>query len=548
MTDKAELTDTRLDAKSDIKSDPRLDTKSDTRLDTVQGIGQGPGEGARSDTGPESEDTASPGAKGMQSDSEKKPPLDLDRGSVRTYGERAVSRMIQMEDKGLSVMAQPVKPAKGDDLTAKEGISDRHLDRVLSERAENARAGQDRCHLRRRHRRSFKELLDTVELRSVPIFRAGSYPQGKFDIDYLYRIADNYDPAFHEAPMYIAHNSSYSRNGRADLSLGWVKRLFVKGNTLFADIRDVPKAFAELILAGRIKKRSVEIYPDLEGKGPYLRAIAWPLIPQVKGLADLHPTQLFGEDERDYLTIFQRSSLRSRLRGRGQFRSFDETNLRDNCLPREKRAVFAEGKDRSDEDMNMDTSVDVNMDTSVDMNIGMKDKKGSRKRSRSNSRGERKALSEKASNSLLSKDELTRILSDHREGILSELRNMLVELEISNFCDQMVLSGKMSPAERELEEPLLCEQRKRELSMNFSESRSESLSSKRMDYWRSRSPIVDLKGGLLEGRSDSVLSSDRRLAIFFGEHRDFFERFGISLDDLLLAERLSSGGVNPLTE
>ncbi len=318
---------------------------------------------------------------------------------------------------------------------------------------------------------SDKHLTETVELKSIPIFRAGTYPQGVFDEDFIQRLADNYDPEFHEAPMYLTHKDSQKDISAGRLAFGWVKRLYTKGKTLFADIANVPKKFAELLLAGRIKKRSVEIYSDLSGKGPYLRAIAWPLIPEVKGLADIHPTQVFNEESQNapYVSIKQSFSFKE------------------------------------------------------------KDKMRERKPSPSQ---------------FITRDVFKSTLEQYKKDIINELRDMLIELEVKSFCEQMVLAGKMSPAERETEEPILINERKRELTMNFDEAQ-RSLSEKRMEYYRTRKPILRFEQDK-EGPFEPIDQSKQKVINYFHEHSEFFTRLGISVDDLLLAEQYQKTNTNPL--
>jgi len=308
------------------------------------------------------------------------------------------------------------------------------------------------------------DVTDIVELNAIPVFRAGSYPQGTFDPDYIQRLADNYDPQFHEAPNYLTHSDQTAAN----LAFGWIKRLYVKGQTLFADFVNVPRQFAELVLAGRIKKRSVEIYPDLAGKGPYLRAIAWPLVPEVKALADVHPTQVFNDESADNKIEI----------------AFEEK----------------ESPNMSDQPQSV------------------------------------------------SHDEMQLAILQIRDELKAEMEKQLAELEVKNFCEQMLLAGRMTPAERDTEQPLLIGQRQRELAVNFSEGQSR-LSDQRMDYYRRRAAVIDLPGH--DGKTPPparVDPNEQKLLRYFHENQKFFTRLGVSFDDLLAADRCEADGVNPLVQ
>jgi hypothetical protein len=136
--------------------------------------------------------------------------------------------------------------------------------------------------------------MSLTSLASLQIFRAGAYPQGEFTVADLERIALSYDPAWHEAPCCITHEAEPGGNLSAE-AYGWVKRLWVAGDVLMADVDEVPAEFAAAVEQGRFKKRSAGIYTALRlrdgSTGPYLRHVAWVPIPQVKGLADPMPAK-----------------------------------------------------------------------------------------------------------------------------------------------------------------------------------------------------------------------------------------------------------------
>jgi hypothetical protein len=77
-----------------------------------------------------------------------------------------------------------------------------------------------------------------------------------------------------------------------NMALGWVDKLYVKGQKLMAECYQVPKKFAQMIQSGAFKKRSIELYNALTHKGIYygkvLKAIAHfgTNIPEVSNLND----------------------------------------------------------------------------------------------------------------------------------------------------------------------------------------------------------------------------------------------------------------------
>jgi hypothetical protein len=123
-----------------------------------------------------------------------------------------------------------------------------------------------------------------ITYRSVAILRPGVFIDANgnsvsFTDESLQRIADNYDPAYHCAVLNLDHNET----GPAQ---GIVSDLTWDGVHLLADLTGVPPELSQALGAGRYPCRSAEVYADLDGRGPYLRAVA--LLgarpPAVKGL------------------------------------------------------------------------------------------------------------------------------------------------------------------------------------------------------------------------------------------------------------------------
>ena len=111
------------------------------------------------------------------------------------------------------------------------------------------------------------------------VFKAGKYPQGAFSQSDVEALASNYDPKFCEAPITLDHE----QKGPA---YGWVSGLKSENGKLKASFRDVTAELKEFVQSGKYKKISVEIYRELEGGKPYLKAVSFlgATIPQVKGM------------------------------------------------------------------------------------------------------------------------------------------------------------------------------------------------------------------------------------------------------------------------
>jgi len=130
----------------------------------------------------------------------------------------------------------------------------------------------------------------------IEVFRAGNYgPKGTYVPEDLRRIADDYDPAWHEAPVTLDHR----QDGPA---YGWVVGLRCVGEVLLARLKDLHESLHEWIRKGAYKKRSIELYRSFTQTGrPYLRAVSFlgACPPEVKGLAD----PIFREDEGDRIVV-----------------------------------------------------------------------------------------------------------------------------------------------------------------------------------------------------------------------------------------------------
>jgi len=111
------------------------------------------------------------------------------------------------------------------------------------------------------------------------VFKAGNYPQGVFSPEDVEILAKNYDPKFCEAPITLDHE----QKGPA---YGWVSELKSENGKLKASFRNVADELKDYVQSGKYKKISVEIYKQLEGKKPYLKAVSFlgACIPQVKGM------------------------------------------------------------------------------------------------------------------------------------------------------------------------------------------------------------------------------------------------------------------------
>jgi len=131
------------------------------------------------------------------------------------------------------------------------------------------------------------EWMDTLLSSSNPIidvFRAGDYPQGTWSTEDIDELVDNYDTSIFKAPITLDHS-------QAGPAMGWVSKIFRRGDVLYAILEDMGKKFLDRIRAKEYINRSIEIFElEYEGKfyWPYFKAVTFlgAAPPQVKGLSD----------------------------------------------------------------------------------------------------------------------------------------------------------------------------------------------------------------------------------------------------------------------
>lgn len=105
------------------------------------------------------------------------------------------------------------------------------------------------------------------------VFRAGKYPQGTVTTEMLHRMAERYDPNYHEAVLNLWHDDTSP-------ALAKVDSVKVLGEELFVTFKDVqPQAQENCKLWS---KPSIEIV-NYDGE-PYLRAVTLTNFPEVKSL------------------------------------------------------------------------------------------------------------------------------------------------------------------------------------------------------------------------------------------------------------------------
>lgn len=145
----------------------------------------------------------------------------------------------------------------------------------------------------------------------IEIFRAGRHIDDAgnahdFSEADVAAMAAGYSPSLREAPLTVGHPASNLP------AYGWVKGLAAAAGVLTMNPYQVEPAFAEMVQAGRFKKRSASFYPPASPNNPapgrwYLRHVAF-LGAQPPAVAGLKDIQFSAGDAADGAVCFSETT------------------------------------------------------------------------------------------------------------------------------------------------------------------------------------------------------------------------------------------------
>lgn len=255
------------------------------------------------------------------------------------------------------------------------------------------------------------------------IMKVGRWNGKAFDKAELQQMVDNFnaliDSGDHKPPLKLGHNDEQEgeimRDGQP--ALGWVKKLVLKGNDLFAQFTDVPEILGKAIKAGRYRTVSVELWYKVRylGKqiGTVLKAVSLlgADIPAVSGMKDLRETleALLSKDTDNNSVSFEGS---------------------EECATFSFNVQDGEINERSESDMDLEKRI-----AELEEKFG----KQSEALADANSRvevAEKKAAESKAELEKFHKDAETKKQDEARENF-------------NKSCEDMVEAGAMQPAFRD---------------------------------------------------------------------------------------------------
>ena len=109
------------------------------------------------------------------------------------------------------------------------------------------------------------DALETVDLPPTEIFSVGSWNGDQYELADLQAMIDAFNEVGFQPPVKAGHAEGQEDEKQARIvfgapALGYIKRLYLSGKKLIADIGDVPKKFADLIKAGSYRRVSAEVF------------------------------------------------------------------------------------------------------------------------------------------------------------------------------------------------------------------------------------------------------------------------------------------------
>jgi len=138
-----------------------------------------------------------------------------------------------------------------------------------------------------------------AEIKKVPYIRVGTFQpsnqegQVEYTLDDLKHLAEVYNPEYHTATVNVDHKPE----GK---SIGYIKKLHLEGNSLYADLAGVPQEVINDLSEKRYLRVSPEIYINLDGMGKYPKGLAFlgQKAPAIKGMKPL--VELSEDDNGQY--------------------------------------------------------------------------------------------------------------------------------------------------------------------------------------------------------------------------------------------------------
>ena len=147
--------------------------------------------------------------------------------------------------------------------------------------------------------------METFRLEGVEIFSVGKWNGDNFTHDDLNEMIKSFEAtkAGIVPGIKLGHGKEQALLKASELpSAGWVEKLYMRGDKLVADLKEIPKAIYQLIQKGAYKKPSIELFPKITIKGQQYKnligavALLGAEMPGVMDLTDI--MALYGTEDK----------------------------------------------------------------------------------------------------------------------------------------------------------------------------------------------------------------------------------------------------------
>lgn len=153
--------------------------------------------------------------------------------------------------------------------------------------------------------------METYKIQGVEIFSAGTWNGDEYTTEDLKGMVEAFEQHKEHVRPYLklGHDDKQKLAQKDGLpAVGWIERVYMKGEKLVADFTDIPKKIFDLIQAKAYRKVSSEIYWNTKIKDAYHKhmlgavALLGADTPGVMNLSDILAmyTQVTGDDKRSY--------------------------------------------------------------------------------------------------------------------------------------------------------------------------------------------------------------------------------------------------------
>lgn len=341
------------------------------------------------------------------------------------------------------------------------------------------------------------KIVEHAEELVIDAFKAGEYPQGTFTVKELNEIQSTYNPQKFEAPILIGHVSAYKGDTKIP-AYGWVGSVKVVGDHLKLVASEFSQQLKDLIKGGFYKKVSAAFFQPNDPNNPtpgkwHLHHLAFlgAIPPAVKGLEQIAFAEVgnFGDGvvfaEMDIATVIDQAeklgtedTIKDMTEAVATFMAKVEDTLKSDVDEATKQNRIDLAK----------TDLSNELCTISDMHFGLTRKlEGMEEHTEKEEYSEQKNRIIELAQSIINKftkgkeenpvdaklqkqleDENTalkakvaefaeaqRLADEAKVKADNDAKEALVKTEVTAFCEQAIRDGKMTPAMREKDEPIM---------------------------------------------------------------------------------------------